>query len=184
MPAYLVTLAAGSAAATKLGGSDAMVVFAGSANDAKAIAKTFYGADGDAKWGGATATEIEAGAEDSVGYWVQIVKGAVLKRFEVSPEAEATLADTADAMQVAMAADEDIGANATIDSADARVLTIAADQDYGDATITAEARIGGIAIPGLAPTVSAPGAEASARTITFPETGVAVVPAVLSALKS
>lgn len=62
MPAYLVQLPS-TAQFNLIGGADSLVVFAGTAAEAKDMAKAYYDGDGDAQWDAATATEIVAGSD-------------------------------------------------------------------------------------------------------------------------
>ncbi len=172
MPAFQIVLPSGSEAGPRTGGFNAMIVHAATSADAIAAAKAYFSDDNDNAWGAATATEI-VGVSDLTGLQVAIrvsFAGANFPgrtetiEFLVTAGSSSTPATLATALAAALNADAGL-ANA---SASGAVVTIAAADNAGDLVITSEARLNGIAIPGLAPTVNAAGAAGIDRTITLP----------------
>lgn len=171
MPFYLVQLAASAAAAPRIQGANAYVVFAGSVADARAACKSAYSFDTSAIWDAATVTELVAAANLD-GLTIEVVinfagsnfVGREVTKFTVVGDADDTPLALATKLRDALNDDASL-AGCTVAN---NVVTIIAANNAGDLVITATAKLNGVAVPGLAPVVSAAGVAASARTITLP----------------
>jgi hypothetical protein len=166
MPAYRVTKPVG-AVGQSYGGSDGMIVFAGDAGDAKAIAQAEHaGGDSDAAWAGATVTElVERTDLETFVFNILIEDGATI----VSDNTYTGLAadqidELGDAMVIVLNATAEIAASTYDDSTN--ILTVAAIGDgIGDHTITVTIKKNGTDIPGMHGAVVHEGIGAAVLTV-------------------
>jgi hypothetical protein len=163
-------------------GANALIVYADSATDAKAVAKARFGGDSDALWAAATVTAIAAGA-DLEGWRLHIVvyDGTDTVDVTVTGAAAATV-DTIGALAVT-------ALNATTPIAGAaynsgtNVLTIAETTDgLGDKAVLAEflppansSWTGSAAIPSFVTTVVDEGASGAALSCVLVQSTIPAV---------
>lgn len=147
MPPYLVKKPIESGQTHK-DGANAVVVFANSADDAKAMARAQYSGDSNASWDGATVVELVAGA-DLEGYRLRVAVLDITPVIDVTVVGEA--ADTIDDIAaLAVIALNGTAIDASSYDAGTNILTIAAIADnIGDKTAFVE----------FLPPVSMPGAD-------------------------
>lgn len=172
MPQYLVKLPAEAQGASQTNNRDAMLVTAESEAEARAAAKAAPSAGPNRdKWDSADVTELSEGAAEDYALRVRIFFDDADEEYTdfLAPAGEASFNDLAVAMRDLLLADDRIGAgNASVAAGPPVVLTIAAGASIGDRPIVAELLLEGNAVEDYA-VVSAEGAAASARTITFPD---------------
>lgn len=164
MPAYILKLAASSAAGPRYDGENAMLVHAANPSDAREVAKLHRAYDNDAVWGAATVTEVIADDGEALALTVTI------DGTDFSTTGSA--GDTVDNVGTALAAVIAATYAGTAYDAGTQIINIPSSANLGTSEITGKATKHGKEFTGMTVTAdAASGTAATARNITIPAEG-------------